>query len=266
MLLKYLLLALAFFSTRSQAVDCGGTPIRLAFYDFGLLYNNGKGIDKDVVDELRIRSGCRFDFYVLPRARIWQELETGQLDMSVSGIQNPERDRFAWFAPYMALKNIAITAVSADKHSATTEHFLAQQDYKWGAVRAFKHGETADRFLTRMRQQNRVIEGSDVAQIFAMLKAGRVQGIFAQSPVYRQHLEPQMLPSQFQLHDWAPDENPVPHALILAKSRFSAEQAEQWRKLADDLVRDGTMLRILRRYLQADEATAQMLSHKAQKN
>lgn len=262
--LKYLLPALAIFSTTLKAADCGDTPIRLAFYEFGLLYSNGKGIDKDVIDELRIRSGCRFEFRVLPRARIWQELETGQLDMSVSGIQNSTRDRFAWFAPYMALKNIAITIASTDKQSATAETFLAQQDYKWGAVRAFKHGEIADRFLTEMRQQNRVIEGSDAAQIFAMLKAGRVQGIFAQSPVYRQHLEPQILTSQFELHDWAPNENPVPHALILAKSRFSAKQAEEWRKLTNDLVRDGTMLRILRRYLPADEATAHMLAHKTQ--
>lgn len=264
MRLKYSLLALALFSATSKAADCGDTPIRLAFYEFGLLYSNGKGIDKDVIDELRIRTGCRFEFRVLPRARIWQELETGQLDMSVSGIQNPTRDRFAWFAPYMALKNLAITTASADKPSATAEAFLAQPDYKWGAVRGFRHGEMADRFLTEMRHQNRVIEGSDAAQIFAMLKSGRVQGIFAQSPVYRQYLEQQMLTSQFELHDWAPNENPVPHALILAKNRFSAKQAEEWRKLTDDLVRDGTMLRILRHYLPADEASAQMLSPKTQ--
>lgn len=243
-------------SAAHAAVDCGEKPVRLAFYEFGLLYNNGRGIDKDVVDALRQRTGCRFEISVMPRARIWQDLENGALDMSVSGIQNPARDRFAWFAPYMALKNMAVTTPP----SATPDAFLKRDKAKWAAVRAFKHGQTADRFLEQMRQQGRVIDVPDVASAFTLLKAGRVEGMFAQSPVYRLHLQAADLSGRFTLTDWASQEAPVPHALILSKSRFTQSQAEAWQKQVNELVVDGSMLRILRQHLPADEARAQMLT------
>lgn len=242
-------------ATAHAGVDCGDKPIKLAFYEFGVLYNNGKGIDKDVVDELRQRTGCRFETSVLPRARIWQDLENGSLDMSVSGIQTPTRDKFAWFAPYMALKNLAITTPPG----ATPEAFLNRANAKWAAVRAFKHGETADRFLEQMRQQNRVIEVPDVAAAFALLKAGRVEGMFSQSTAYRLHLQAGDLNGRFALTDWASQEASVPHALILSKNRFNEIQAEAWNKQVNELVRDGSMLHILRQHLPADEARAQML-------
>ncbi len=239
--------------------DCGARPISIALYEFGLLFNNGRGIDRDVIDELRHRSGCRFDISVRPRARIWQELEAGTLDMSVSGIQNPTRDRFAWFAPYLTLKNISLLDLPAGSPS-TASAFLADTRLRWGAVRAFRHGESADTFLDQLRQQGRVLEGQNVAQVFAMLKSGRVQGMFAQSPVYRMHLTDDEANHRYRLVDWAPHEAAVPHSLILAKSRFSAEQAALWQGLVQSMVTDGTMLRILQRYLPKEEAAAHMLA------
>ena len=83
--------------------DCDSKPIRLAFYETGSFYffENGRatGSDKDIVEELTKRSGCRFDTQLVMRARIWADLASGDLDMSVSGIQTPERDQLASFAP-----------------------------------------------------------------------------------------------------------------------------------------------------------------------
>lgn len=92
-------------------MNCGDKPTRLAFYELGNFYffesQQAQGIDKESVDALIKRSGCRFDAQVLARARIWADLASGDLDMSVSGIQNPERDKFAWFAPYLSASEAA---------------------------------------------------------------------------------------------------------------------------------------------------------------
>jgi len=96
-------LLLACQSLLAGPVNCGPRPIRLAFYTYGAFYfedAHGKehGVDKDIVDALAKRSGCRFETQLMARARIWADLASGNLDMSVSGIETPERGQFAWFA------------------------------------------------------------------------------------------------------------------------------------------------------------------------
>lgn len=241
------------------SVDCGTRPIRLAFYDYGFFYfenakKQAQGIDKDIVDELAKRSGCKFDTQVMVRARIWADLATGEVDMSVSGIQNPERERFAWFAHYLSMKNYAILqkAVAAKVHSA--EQFLAQPQLAFGVVRAFKHGEEQDNLLKQLRQANRVEESPDVESIFKKLKENRVDAMFSQPAVYRKKLLDLNLESNVQIQDWTPREKGVPHGLILAKSRFSEKDATQWRALIETMRKDGSLKRIFERYLPASDA------------
>ena len=68
--------------------DCS-RPFTLALHDHGLLYDSqtGEGIDKDMADELTRRSGCKINVSLMPRARIWQLIESGALDFSLSGIR-----------------------------------------------------------------------------------------------------------------------------------------------------------------------------------
>ena len=72
--------------------DCT-RPLTLALHVHGVLYSadSGTGIDKDFADALAQRSGCTLQITVLPRARIWQLIETGALDFSLSGITTEER-------------------------------------------------------------------------------------------------------------------------------------------------------------------------------
>ena len=78
----------------------------LALHDHGLLYDSqtGEGIDRDMADALQQRSGCSISVSMLPRARIWQLIESGLLDFSLSGISNPAREQFASFGWYFSNK------------------------------------------------------------------------------------------------------------------------------------------------------------------
>ncbi|MEN9867950.1 MAG: hypothetical protein RL748_3540 [Pseudomonadota bacterium] len=241
----------------ARAFDCGPRPIRLAFYETGFFYfENAKGpqgIDKEIVDELIKRSGCQIQTQLMVRARIWADLASGELDMSVSGIQNPERDRFAWFAPYLSTKNYAILGKRAAKvHSA--QEFIADPQLTFGVVRAFKHGTLQDGWLAQLRSSNRVQESPDADSIFKKLKEQRVDAMFSQPPVYRKRIQDLQMQSEVQVQDWTPDEKGVPLGLIMAKSFFSQNQAAQWRNLLDAMRKDGTLKRIYEHYLPAAEA------------
>ena len=103
---KIMLLCLVASLTSTPAaagpVDCGSTPIRVAQYNLGLRYfiENGqeKGINKDILDELRLCTGCSFVVQEMPFARIWADLSSGYLDISMSGVWSAEREKSLWCA------------------------------------------------------------------------------------------------------------------------------------------------------------------------
>ena len=247
-------------AAHASPMACGSKPIRLAFYEYGYFYfldkQGAAGIDKDIVDELSRRSGCKFDTQVMARARIWAELANGGLDMSVSGIQNPERDQFAWFAHYLSMKNYAVLGSAVPQATHSAKEFLQQPKLQFGAVRAFKHGTDQDKWLDQLRAGNRVQDSANVETLFKKLKEGRIDALFSQPAVYGKSLADLGLQQSTRIQDWTPDEKGVPHGLILAKTRFNAADAKAWQALVSTMRTDGTLKRIYAKYLSAGEASA----------
>lgn len=222
------------------------TPLRVAFYDYGLLYSHGTGIDADVVRELEQRSGKTFLKSVLARARIWRDLESGQLDMTVSGIATPVREQYAWFIPYFSMKNYVLLPRG---FAAGPRSFQDHPAWTFGAVASFRHGLEQDAFLDALRKQGRVEEAPDAFTLFQKLKAGRIQGMFSQPPVYQFYLETLGMKDLVQVQDWFPAEQKVPHGLVLSRKRFSQREYLYWKDLLEGMRKDGTLEKILIRHL-----------------
>lgn len=241
----------------AAAVLCADKTFAAGLYEHGVLFFDGRsGIDKDIVNEIRKRTGCKIYTSLMPRARIWHDLEHGGLDLSVSGMETPERQGFAWFIPYMQMKSVALLAPTVPLSMKRSEDFVQRPDLVFGAVRSFKHGQFNEQVLEQLAQQNRLQYYPDSRTLFKALKQQRVHGIFAQAPVYR-HLIPELqLPLKLRILDWAPQEAGIEHGLVLAKSSFTEQQAQEWRKLMQDIKQDGTLLRIFSTYLPEAEATA----------
>ena len=238
----------------SAASEVEKKTIKLAFYEYGYLYNDGAGIDKDVVDELRIRSGREFFFSVMARARIWADLASGNLDMSVSGIQTPERDKFAWFAPYLSIKNYAVVHSSVSSSVKSANGFIARPGLQMGVVASFKHGTAQDEWISILRQAGRVQESPDAETVFMKLKDQRVDAMFSQPPVYRKYLSTLNMVEKVTIQDWTPSEKGVPHGLIISKHNFSEKEADKFREIIAGMKNDGTLRKIFIKYLPESEA------------
>lgn len=253
-----LLLFLSPLGSQAAAPDCGDKPISLAYFEFGIMYfeqdGQSQGIDKDLVTELTRRTGCRFTTLVMPRSRVWEDLASGALDMSVSAIQTPERDRFAWFAPYAMAKNYAVIRSAHAAGVLGAADFASQKALQFGVVRGFKHGDVLDNWLDGLRASNRVQESSNSGLLFEKLKQGHIDGMFAQPILFRKYLRDLSLHDGVVIQDWSPETKGVKGQLILAKHRFSQEQARRWQLLVQEMHRDGTLERIFRRYLSPSEA------------
>src|SRR6185295_15869511 len=126
--------------------DCSRT-LSLGLHEHGLLYSSqtGEGIDKDIADELVRRSGCKFSIALMPRARIWQLIESGALDFSLSGITNEARERFAAFGWYFSNKYYLLVRKDAGvQRLAEFEHNPA---LKLGVIRSFRYSANANKLV-----------------------------------------------------------------------------------------------------------------------
>jgi polar amino acid transport system substrate-binding protein len=252
---------ISIFNTACMAgpVNCGSKPISLAFFDFGLFYFNengqGKGISPDVVNELSKRTNCEITSFVLPRARTWNDLDTGHLDMTVDGIMNEKRKSFGWFIPYNKIKNYAIIKSKSGTNVHSANDFSDQRELVFGVVRSFNHGKELERWLDQMRLEKRVEESVNIGILFNKLMLGRVDAIFAPPVVYRKFLKELNMQNDVIIQDWAPSDKGIVASLVLAKNRFSEADAKDWERLIVKMRNDDTFKQIFSRYLSQSDAT-----------
>ncbi len=174
-------ISILLISAGSLSTPLLATPLEVAYYEAGYLYSKGVGIDKDVITEVSKRSGFTFTETEKPRARIWKELADGVLPMSVSGIQNANRDEFAWFVPYISQKNKAIVVNPKYK---TADLFLADKEAKIAVVRGFKHADFDPIVNELVAAGGRVTEVPTIHNLFLMLNAGGRVDMIISLPVF----------------------------------------------------------------------------------
>ena len=232
--------------------DCSH-PLTLALHDHGLLYaaETDTGIDRDVADELIRRSGCRVTVSVLPRARIWQLIESGALDFSLSGISTPQRDAFASFAWYFS--NHYYLLVRRDTGVEKLADFERNPKLRLGVIRGFRYSRNANALVDALAAQRRVTQSSTLAPLYEVLVGGAIHGMVIEPFDYPQ-LSVGALRELTRIVDSGDDA--VPHGLIMSNKSLATAEQQQWRALVDAMRADGSMQRIFEKYFARDLARA----------
>ena len=223
----------------------------LALHDHGLLYSSqtGEGIDKDFADELIRRSGCKVGVTLMPRARIWQLIESGALDFSLSGITNESRDRFAAFAWYFSNKYYLLVRKDTDVRQLTD--FERKAALRLGVIRSFRYSPTANRLVDQLDTQNRVSYATGLDPLYQVLLDGRVHAMIIE-PFDYPVLESAKIRDKTSIVEF--DDPPVPHGLIMSRQSLAPQQQEAWRRLVEEMRADGTVQRIFEKYFKPDLA------------
>ncbi|MEI6388274.1 MAG: transporter substrate-binding domain-containing protein [Spirochaetota bacterium] len=225
----------------------------LALHDHGLLYSadTDSGIDKDVSAELIRRSGCKVTVSLMPRARIWQLIESGALDFSLSGITNADRDKFAGFAWYFTNKYYLL--VRNDAVVRTVSAFERDDSLRLGVIRSFRYSTSANRLVDSLLQKDRVSQAGGLAPLYEVLLQGRVQAMIIE-PFDFPALEEKKIRDMSVILEF--NDPPVLHGLIMSKKSLTASQQEQWRAIVNGMRADGSMLRIFEKYFTPELAAA----------
>jgi polar amino acid transport system substrate-binding protein len=250
LLLAGLVLAGLAGAARAAPPDCHRT-LTLGLHEHGLLYSSqtGVGIDKDIADEMTRRSGCRIQAMLMPRARIWQLIESGALDFSLSGISDARRETYAAFAWYVSNKYYLL--VRRDTHVHTVREFLRDTTLKLGVIRSFRYGESANRFVDALDEDQRLVYSTALDPLYQILLENRVQGMIIE-PFDYPDTDSERLRERTAIIEF--DDPPVLHGLIMSRASLPPAQQQAWRELIQAMRADGTILRIFTKYFPAELA------------
>jgi len=248
-----LLIALTLYTNVNAAGPDCSRPFTLALHDHGLLFSadTHTGIDKDVADELVRRSGCKVTVSLMARARIWQLIESGALDFSLSGITNAERDKFAGFAWYFSNKYYLLVRKDSGIHNQAD--FEKNDKLQLGVIRSFRYSESANRLVDKLQDANRVSQASGLEPLYQTLMLNKIQGMIIE-PFDYPALDEKKIREISSIVEF--NDPPVPHGLIMSKKSLPAAEQEKWRALINDMRTDGTLLRIFETYFKPELAGA----------
>ncbi len=250
-LCRTLFCLLAVWLNHATASPCG--ELRVAFYEHGALYyldqqQKAHGIDLDIIDELERRSGCQFIRNLDSRVRIWHQIEQASLDMTVSGIPNPEREKFAYFLIYLNSRNYALLQQDLPKTAYTLQGFLDHGELKLGVIKSFRHGPVYDQLIQQLRSQNRILEVADFASLYRIFKARRVDAIIGLPTSWGQADMRHNYLSEAQVMDWAPHEK-IEAGLVISKARVPANTVQLLQHHLKAMLQDGSVLKIFKRHI-----------------
>ena len=239
-------------AVRAVGPDCSRS-YTLALHEHGLLYSadTDTGIDKDVAEELARRSGCKVTTSLMARARIWQLIESGALDFSLSGITNPERDKFAGFAWYFSNKYYLL--VRKDSGIINQTDFEKNSLLKLGVIRSFRYSASANRLVDKLQAVERVSQAGGLAPLYQTLMLGHIQGMIIE-PFDYPTLDEKKIRDITRIIEF--NDPPVLHGLIMSKKSLPAAEQEKWRALINAMRTDGSMRRIFEKYFKPDLAAA----------
>jgi polar amino acid transport system substrate-binding protein len=229
----------------------------VALFEFGVLYrtDTNDGIDVRLLKELERRSGCTFERVVMPRARIWNELQAGNLDMATAAIPTPERKAYAFTLPYMQSRNVLLVRKQSAKDVLTQEAF-EKSNLRMAVVRSFRHEAAYDAMIAKLSEQGRVVEAANVSDLLRMLDKGIVDAVLSQPIVYRQYLDEEKIAATLVQRDWAPQDQFSVGTIMLSRKTFTDIQARQWDQTLVDMQRDGSFQKIARSFLSPEAAKA----------
>ncbi len=242
------------FAQQKNGPSCPSRPIVLGLYEFGRFYHAGAGLDKDIAEQMAARSGCKFELRVMTRGRIWQDLQGGRVDMTLSASATPERTLFAWATPYIWVKNVMILNKDVDTRIRSSSDFIAAPNLRLGVIRGHFQGKAYAGFISQLRNLDRVEEIDDTERLYAMFKAGRFQAMLGSQLVYSNYFKD----GEVRIEDWEPAGPKGAANLLISKKNFGQEEAKRWADLMKAMASDGSMQRMLSKYMDPADA-AKML-------
>lgn len=231
----------------SQVLACG--PLRMSYYEYPGLYQrladgSEQGFDVDLVQAMAARSGCRIVPLYSSAKRAWQAMAQGQLDITVSALQTPEREALYEFLPFARTRVLMLMAQPVPTGLGTAAAFQASAA-RVLVVRGTAYTPSVAAWLQRLRAQGRVSEAGDMRAALRAFAAGRAEALL----IYPMALVGRDAPwlERHALLDWWPEDT-AQGGWALNRQTLADAERQRLREAAEALRADGTLQRLGRKH------------------
>lgn len=224
------------------------TPIRIGVYEFGAWYTQGKGVTVDLFDVISAYTGCAFELVELPREDVWFAMSKGDIDVVPGSIWTKERAKLARFVTYVNVPNLAIIRRDGPDRSQSLDAFLAQRSGTIGLIDGFLYGSYFDFRLQSTLGDDRIVAATSPAILFELLRSGAVELVLAPSIHYFYYVSEMERQASFEVLDTSKAEAQQ-SGFALSRARFSGPQADNWMRMVEKLLLDGTIREVIGRHL-----------------
>jgi polar amino acid transport system substrate-binding protein len=133
-----------------------------------------KGIFPDLLHEISSKTGCKFVFNVVPRARLVVLYRVGQADLLLPATRTPERDKLGTFVPMVDNRPMLISIAGKRAPIASASELLARRELRVAVVRGFDYGEEYTSLVSELGKQGRLFSEVDTTAVTRLLHAGAV--------------------------------------------------------------------------------------------
>lgn len=210
------------------------------------------GVQLDVNIEALQRMGCSVKLREMPFARALVELEHGDLDVLAGAFRRPEREAYAWFsAPVLHSRNMLYLRRGDEaRWNFKSLLELRGSPFRLGAQIGVVYGPDYAALMRDADYARGVPKVSNRHALWRMLERNRIDGVIADE-----------LTAEFELAGLKLDDRIVKSALVVsdepaptAFSKRSSDAAfvERYNATIETMRRDGTLPRIVQRYLGRD--------------
>ncbi len=130
------------------------------------------GVYPDVLRRIEADTGCRFEFSVVPRARLEAMFISGQADLLMPASRTPAREGRGQFVPLVKARPVLISLASDRPAVTTLQELLERRDLRVALVRGFDYGDAYQQLMTRLKEQQRLVMEADVGAVARAMERG----------------------------------------------------------------------------------------------
>lgn len=130
------------------------------------------GVYPDVLRRIEADSGCRFEFSVVPRARLEAMFVGGQADLLLPATRTPARDARGHFVPMGKARAVMISLASDRPGVSSLQELLDRRDLRVALVRGFDYGEAYQQIIPQLKDQQRLVMEADPVAVVRALERG----------------------------------------------------------------------------------------------
>lgn len=161
--------------------------IRVPFSDVGvdlrLVDGQHAGLSVDYLDEVSRRTGCRFVYTDVPRARAWWMLAHGTADVVPGAVQADWRDETGVFHDQYVMEGVSLLSLKGRPVKLSSSRAIIDSKLQFLFVRGHDYGPRTAELIHVLQAQGQLTLAKDPGGMLRMLEAGRVDAIIVMASI-----------------------------------------------------------------------------------